>query len=121
MLGLQAIGDNLVDSVVSDNIPIFTEEEKFNEAVSSIVKRVEAKLTGAAPSHNLTFTACFEGWQDMPCTGAGGVCGGCASLIGLACSVCRGSAVYVWSFRCMHGEQSVLAAAQGNSSVSRGL
>jgi hypothetical protein len=44
---LQAVGDNLVDSVVSDNIPIFTEEEKFNEAVSSIVKRVEAKLTGA--------------------------------------------------------------------------
>ena len=35
-----------MDSVVSDNIPIFTEEEKFNEAVSSIVKRVEAKLTG---------------------------------------------------------------------------
>ena len=43
---LQAVGDSLVDSVVSDNIPIFTEEEKFNEAVSSIVKRVEAKLTG---------------------------------------------------------------------------
>ena len=43
----QAVGDSLVDSVVSDNIPIFTEEEKFNEAVSSIVKRVEAKLTGA--------------------------------------------------------------------------
>ena len=40
------MGDSLVDSVVSDNIPIFTEEEKFNEAVSSIVKRVEAKLTG---------------------------------------------------------------------------
>lgn len=44
---LQAIGDGLVDSVVSDNIPIFTEAEKFNEAVSSIVKRVDAKLTGA--------------------------------------------------------------------------
>ena len=45
-VALQAVGDSLVDSVVSDNIPIFTEEEKFNEAVSSIVKRVEAKLTG---------------------------------------------------------------------------
>ena len=44
------MGDSLVDSVVSDNIPIFTEEEKFNEAVSSIVKRVEAKLTGAEES-----------------------------------------------------------------------
>ena len=45
-MALQAIGDSLVDSVVGDNIPIFTEEEKFNEAVSSIVKRVEAKLSG---------------------------------------------------------------------------
>lgn len=45
-MSLQAIGDSLVDSVVGDNIPIFTEEEKFNEAVSSIVKRVEAKLSG---------------------------------------------------------------------------
>ena len=36
-----------MDSVVGDNIPILTEQEKFNEAVSSIVKRVSAKLTGA--------------------------------------------------------------------------
>ena len=42
----QAVGDDLVDSVVGDNIPILTEQEKFNEAVSSIVKRVSAKLTG---------------------------------------------------------------------------
>jgi hypothetical protein len=36
----QPVGDSLVDSVVSDNIPIFTEEEeeKFNEAGSSTVK-----------------------------------------------------------------------------------
>lgn len=43
---VQAVGDDLIDSVVSDSIPILTEQEKFNEAVSSIVKRVEAKLTG---------------------------------------------------------------------------
>ena len=43
--------------MVSDNIPIFTEEEKFNEAVSSIVKRVEAKLTGAALSRISTISA----------------------------------------------------------------
>lgn len=46
---LQAVGDDLVDSVVSESIPILTEEEKFNEAVSSIVRRVEARLTGAQP------------------------------------------------------------------------
>jgi hypothetical protein len=40
------VGEDLIDSVVSDNIPILTEQEKFNETVSSIVKRVEAKLTG---------------------------------------------------------------------------
>ncbi len=43
---VQAVGDDLIDSVVSESIPILTEEEKFNEAVSSIVRRVEAKLTG---------------------------------------------------------------------------
>ncbi|KAK9903504.1 hypothetical protein WJX75_007430 [Coccomyxa subellipsoidea] len=42
----KAVGDDLVDSVVSESIPILTEEEKFNEAVSSIVRRVEARLTG---------------------------------------------------------------------------
>ena len=31
----QAVGDSLVDSVVSDHIPIFTGEEKFNKAVNS--------------------------------------------------------------------------------------
>ena len=45
-LPVQAIGDDMVDSVVGDSIPILTEAEKFNEAVSSIVKRVEARLTG---------------------------------------------------------------------------
>ena len=59
--GLQAIGDSLVDSVVSDNIPIFTEEEKFNEAVTSIVKRVEAKLTGATPSQSSAHLVILSG------------------------------------------------------------
>ena len=38
----QAVGDDLVDSVVGDNIPILTEEEKFNEAVSRRQARVGA-------------------------------------------------------------------------------
>ena len=43
---MQALGDPLIDSVVSENIPILTADEKFNETVSSIVRRVEAVLTG---------------------------------------------------------------------------
>lgn len=43
---LQAVGDDLLDSIVSDNIPIFTEEEKYNQTVLSSVDRLEAKLTG---------------------------------------------------------------------------
>jgi uncharacterized membrane protein YgcG len=45
---LKAVGDGLIDSVVSDSIPILTEQEKFNETVTSIVKRVGAVLNGQA-------------------------------------------------------------------------
>mmetsp|Transcript_8073 Transcript_8073/g.26832 ORF Transcript_8073/g.26832 Transcript_8073/m.26832 type:complete len:282 (-) Transcript_8073:910-1755(-) len=37
---------DLVDSIVNDNVAILANEEKFNEAVSSSVKRIEAKLKG---------------------------------------------------------------------------
>lgn len=43
---LKAVGDGLIDSVVSDNIPILTEEEKFNEATTSSVARISAVLRG---------------------------------------------------------------------------
>lgn len=43
-----AVGDDLIDSVVGDNVSIFTEEEKYNEAVTSSVNRIVAKLTGQA-------------------------------------------------------------------------
>ena len=43
----QAVGDELVDSIVGDNIPILTEAEKFNETMVSSVKRVSARLLGA--------------------------------------------------------------------------
>lgn len=49
---LKAVGDDLIDSVVGDNLPIFAAEEKYNEAVSSAVKRIEAKLTGACVLEN---------------------------------------------------------------------
>ena len=45
---LKAVGDELIDSVVGDNIPILAGDEKFNEAVTSSVKRVEAKLSNLA-------------------------------------------------------------------------
>ena len=36
----------MIDSVIGDNIPILTEQEKFNETVTSSVKRIGAALTG---------------------------------------------------------------------------
>jgi hypothetical protein len=36
---LQALGDELLDSIVSDNIPIYTEQEKYNASVLSSVDR----------------------------------------------------------------------------------
>ena len=43
---LQAVGDSLIDSIIGDNIPILTEQEKWNETLTSCVKRIEAVLTG---------------------------------------------------------------------------
>jgi hypothetical protein len=43
---LQAVGDDLIDSVSGDNIPIFAEEERYNQAVLSSVERLEAQLNG---------------------------------------------------------------------------
>ena len=45
---LKAVGDDLIDSVVGDNIPILAGDEKFNEAITSSIKRVEAKLNKEA-------------------------------------------------------------------------
>jgi uncharacterized membrane protein YgcG len=43
---MAAVGDELIDSIVSDNIPIFTEEEKYNQTVTSSLDRLAAKLQG---------------------------------------------------------------------------
>ena len=43
-----AVGDELLESIVSENIPIFTEEEKYNQTVVSSVERLDAKLRGNA-------------------------------------------------------------------------
>lgn len=41
-----AVGDEFIDSVVGENIPILTQEEKYNECLASISTRIEAVLTG---------------------------------------------------------------------------
>merc|ERR1739845_209189 len=43
---MKSLGEDLVDSVVSDNISVFTEEEKFNEATLSSIERITAVLNG---------------------------------------------------------------------------
>eukprot|EP00891_Asterochloris_glomerata_P007750 jgi/Astpho2/7750/Aster-07592 len=43
----KAVGDSLIDSIIGDNIPILTEQEKWNETLTSCVKRIEAVLTGS--------------------------------------------------------------------------
>lgn len=45
-LPMQAVGDDLIDSITGDNIPIFTEQEKYNQSVLSSVERIEAQLSG---------------------------------------------------------------------------
>eukprot|EP00882_Tetradesmus_deserticola_P001501 GHRQ01001621.1.p1 GENE.GHRQ01001621.1~~GHRQ01001621.1.p1 ORF type:complete len:266 (+),score=96.33 GHRQ01001621.1:215-1012(+) len=43
---VSAVGDDLIDSISGDNIPIFAEEERYNQAVLSSVDRLEAQLNG---------------------------------------------------------------------------
>lgn len=42
----QALGDDLLESIINDNIPIYTEQEKYNQCVTSVLDRVEAQLKG---------------------------------------------------------------------------
>jgi hypothetical protein len=37
------VGDDLVDSIISDNIPVLTEQEKFNETAISSVQRIAGR------------------------------------------------------------------------------
>ncbi len=68
----QAVGDQLIDSIVGDNIPIFAEQERYNETVSSSVARVNAALEGrAVPGvHDkgvvLPSDACFQRKWGLP-------------------------------------------------------
>ena len=68
--GKQAVGEDLVDSIVGDNIPILTEAEKFNETVLSSVKRVQAHLLGAPRPHRSAHAASLavneQAWQPLP-------------------------------------------------------
>merc|ERR1711998_153134 len=43
---LTALGDELIDSIIGDNIPYYTEEERYNEAVTSSITRIVDVLNG---------------------------------------------------------------------------
>ncbi len=45
---LGKVGNSILDSIISENIPILTNEEKFNEATMSSIKRISAALTNEA-------------------------------------------------------------------------
>ena len=49
---MKAVGDPLIESIISNDIPILTEQEKFNETVLECVNRVDAVLRGQEdPGH----------------------------------------------------------------------
>lgn len=41
---VEAVTDDLIDDITTTNIPIYTEDEKYNQTVLSSVERIEAKL-----------------------------------------------------------------------------
>ncbi|XP_077218637.1 thylakoid lumen 18.3 kDa protein [Tasmannia lanceolata] len=43
---IKAVGDTVLDSTVSDNLPVLATEEKYNEAVLSSTKRLVAAIDG---------------------------------------------------------------------------
>lgn len=43
---MNALTDDVIDGVVAANIPVFTEQEKYNETVTSSINRLEAVLRG---------------------------------------------------------------------------
>merc|ERR1739848_484158 len=45
---INALGDEIIDSIIGENIPYNTEEEKYNEAALSSVNRIVTTLSGSA-------------------------------------------------------------------------
>ncbi|XP_030466951.1 UPF0603 protein At1g54780, chloroplastic [Syzygium oleosum] len=43
---IKAVGDNILDATVSENLPVLATEEKYNEAVFSSAKRLVAAIDG---------------------------------------------------------------------------
>ncbi|KAJ7973390.1 UPF0603 protein, chloroplastic [Quillaja saponaria] len=43
---IQAVGENILDATVSENLPVLATEEKYNEAVYSSAKRLVAAIDG---------------------------------------------------------------------------
>lgn len=43
---IQAVGENVLDAAVSENLPVLATDEKYNEAIYSTVKRLVAAIDG---------------------------------------------------------------------------
>lgn len=43
---IQAVGDNILEGVVSENLPVLATDEKYNEAIFSATKRLAAAIDG---------------------------------------------------------------------------
>ncbi|PKA60903.1 UPF0603 protein [Apostasia shenzhenica] len=43
---VQAVGENILDATVSENLPVLATEEKYNEAITSTAKRLVAAIDG---------------------------------------------------------------------------
>ncbi len=104
----QALGDDVIDSVVGENIAILTEEEKYNETVQSSVNRVVAVLSGKEDPGAPVRCATLLPWGavsssagvPLECMGCENTASGTGSLCGHApapTGVCTGAtAVLGW-------------------------
>lgn len=43
---IQAVSENVLDSIISDNLPVLAADEKYNEAIYSSAKRLVAAIDG---------------------------------------------------------------------------
>ncbi|KAL2325466.1 hypothetical protein Fmac_024524 [Flemingia macrophylla] len=52
---VQAVGENILDATVSENLPVLATDEKYNEAIYSTAKRLVAAIDGLPDTGGPTF------------------------------------------------------------------
>lgn len=52
---VQAVGDEILDSTVSENLPVLATDEKYNEAIYTTAKRLAAAIDGLPDPGGPTF------------------------------------------------------------------